>query len=263
MPVRYKATLLLNSAFMIAALCAQQASANETGRDLTGVIGIGVSSAPEFSGSDDDATGAFPIISLTWRDRYFLNDRGLGFYALRNAGPRDVSVSFAIGYDFDERLAEDDIRLTGLRDVEAGALLSAGLDFDLGAAAIEVELNHGISSDGHEGTRAIVGAAFSRTVGDRLRLGAKPFVVWSDGSYADAFYGVSAQESAQSSFAAFDAGSGFERVGIELQASYDLTPRTALFVGVEHSQLLGDAKDSPISFDDSQTEISTGILFRF
>ncbi|WP_299406586.1 MipA/OmpV family protein [uncultured Roseobacter sp.] len=263
MPEHYKTWLLFHSAFMIAALYGQQVFANEAGRDLSGVIGIGVSSGPEFAGSDNDTTDLIPIISLTWRDRYFLNERGLGFYAIRNAGPRDVTVSFAIGYDFDERLAEDDVRLTGLRDVEAGALISAGLEFDLGGAAIEIELNQGISSDGHEGTRAVVGAAFSRQVGDRLQLGVKPFAVWSDGSYADAFYGVSAQDAVTSPFAAYDAGSGFERLGIELQASYELTPRTALFLGVEHSQLLGDAKDSPISFDDSQTEISTGVLFRF
>lgn len=259
----YKTSLQFHSVLMIAVLCGQYAFANDTGRDLSGVIGIGISSAPEFSGSDDEATDFFPIIDLIWRDRYFLNNRGFGFYALRNAGARDVSVSFAIGYDFDERLAEDDDRLTGLRDVEAGALLSAGLEFDVGVAEVEVELNHGISSKGHEGTRATIGAEFSRVAGDRLRLSAKPFLVWSDGSYASAFYGVSAQEAVTSSFAAYEAGSGFERVGIELQASYSLTPRTALFVGIEHFQLLGDAKDSPISFDDSQTEISTGVIFRF
>ncbi|MCV3273084.1 MipA/OmpV family protein [Roseobacter sp. WL0113] len=74
---------------------------------------------------------------------------------------------------------------------------------------------------------------------------------------------MSAQDALTSSFAAYDAGSGFERMGIELQASFELTSRTALFLGVEHSQLLSDAKDSPISFEDSQTEISTGVLFRF
>lgn len=259
----YKTSLQFYSALMIAVLYGQHGFANDTGRNLSGVIGIGISSAPEFFGSDDETTDLFPIIDLTWRDRYFLNDGGVGFYALRNAGARDMSVSFAIGYDFDERLAEDDDRLTGLRDVEAGALLSVGLEFDVGVAEVEVALSHGISSKGHEGTRATIGAAFSRMAGERLRLSAKPFLVWSDGSYANAFYGVSAEEAGTSAFSVYEAGSGFERVGIELQASYSVTPRTALFVGVEHFQLLGDAKDSPISFDDSQTELSTGVIFRF
>lgn len=259
----YKTLLPFPCALMVAVLCGQHAAANERERDLSGAIGFGIGSAPEFPGSDKDTTELFPIIDLTWRDRYFLNDRGLGFYALRNAGTRNLSVSFAIGYDFDERLAEDDARLTGLRDVEAGALLSAGLAFDVGAAEVDLELTHGISSKGHEGTRATISAAFSRMAGDRLRLSARPFLVWSDGSYASAFYGVSAQEAASSAFAAYDAGSGFERVGVELQASYSLTPRTALFAGIEYFQLLGDAKDSPISFDDSLTEISTGVIFRF
>ncbi|WP_299598872.1 MipA/OmpV family protein [uncultured Tateyamaria sp.] len=259
----YKISLPFYSALVLAALYGQQVFADETGRDLSGVIGIGLSSAPEFSGSDEDETSIIPIIDLTWRDRYFLNERGLGFYALRNSGPQNLSLGFSVGYDFNERLAEDDARLTGLRDVEAGAFISAHMEFQVGVAAVELEINHGISSDGHEGTRAIVGAEFGRTLGERLQLSAKPFLVWSDSSYASAFYGVSGQEAAASSFTAYDAGSGFERVGIELQASYSLTSRTGLFVSVEHSQLLGDAKDSPISFDNAQTGISTGVFFRF
>ena len=244
-------------------LCTTGAFAQVRERDFTGIVGVGVSSGPEFSGSDETSTQAFPIIDLVWRDRFFLNQRGLGVFALRNRGSGDLSLGFAIGYDFDERLVEDDERLRGLRDVEAGGLVTAFLEYDAGIADLEFELSQGISSDGHEGTRATFGAEFSAPLGDRLQVSAKPFIVWSDGSYADAFYGVTVAEAASSRFAAFDAGSGFERVGLELTASYSLTERTGVFLGIEHSRLLGDAKDSPISFDDGQTEISTGVFFRF
>ncbi|WP_299778419.1 MipA/OmpV family protein [uncultured Roseobacter sp.] len=262
---RYRETLTLVplTVFSLTLLNAQIAGAQETGRDLTGAIGLGISSGPEFNGSDETSAGVFPIFDLTWRDRYFLNQRGLGVYALRNHGPNDLSVGIAIGYDFNERLVADDARLAGLKDVEAGALLTAFAEYDAGIADLEFEVSHGLSSDGHEGTRATAAAEFGMPVGKRVYLSAKPFVTWADGSYTDAFYGVSAANAATSSFSRFEAGSGFERVGVELRASYDLTVRTGVFLGVEHARLLGDAQDSPISFDDSQTEISTGIIFRF
>ncbi|AUQ99907.1 putative protein MipA [Phaeobacter inhibens] len=239
----------------------QMASAE--GKSLTGVIGLGASYGPEFPGSDESSSSAFPIFNLTWRDRVFLNQRGLGVYALRNYGAGDLSLGFAVGYDFDERLAEDDVRLTGLRDVEAGALFTAFIEYDLGIADLEFDISHGLSDGGHEGTRATLATEFSTAVSPRLSLSAKPFVTWADSSYNQAFYGVSAAEAGASSFARYEAGSGLERAGIQLQASYTLSERTGVFLGVSHAELMGDAKDSPIVFDSGQTQISSGIFFRF
>lgn len=232
-------------------------------KDLTGVIGLGMSYGPEFFGSDDSSASAFPVISLVWQDRYFLDDRGLGFYALRNHGAGELSAGLAIGYDFDERTAADDPRLTGLRDVEAGAMLTAFLEYDLGFADFGLELNRGLESAGHEGTRATMSLEFSRQVNSRLSLSAAPYLVWADSSYSQAFYGVNASEAAVSPLAGFEAGSGFERVGIELEATYALNDRTGIFLGLNHAELMGDAKDSPVAFDTGQTGISTGIYFRF
>lgn len=254
---------LLPLALFFAVTQGQSATAEEPERKLTGMIGFGVSSAPLFSGSDKTSTGVFPIIDLTWSDRYFVNEHGLGFYALRDFGPGDLSLSLAIGYDFDERLAEDDTRLTGLKDVEAGTIVSAMLEYDAGFADLELELNHGLSNDGHKGTRATFAAEFAKPIGKRARVSANPFLTWADGSYNSAFYGVTAREATRSSFQAFDAGAGLQRVGLELQTSYRLTSRSGIFLSVEYSRLIGDAKDSPITFDDTQTSISSGVFYRF
>ncbi|WP_158525016.1 MipA/OmpV family protein [Phaeobacter inhibens] len=42
-----------------------------------------------------------------------------------------------------------------------------------------------------------------------------------------------------------------------------MTINTGVFLGVSHAELMGDAKDSPIVFDSGQTQISSGIFFRF
>ncbi|KIC15241.1 hypothetical protein RA20_18780 [Leisingera sp. ANG-Vp] len=238
-----------------------QAAAQD--KNLTGMVGIGAVFSPDYPGSDNSSATPMPIVDLTWRDRFFLNQRGLGVYALRGQDTGGLSLGFALGYDFDERIAADDTRLTGLNDIEAGAMFTAFAEYELGVADLQFEVSRGLSSGGHEGTRATLGAEFSTMAGPRLQLSARPFMTWADGSYTEAFYGISVSEAAASGFSQYDTGSGLERVGIELQAAYALTDRTGLYLGVSHAQLMGDAKDSPVAFDDTQTSISTGVFFRF
>lgn len=254
---------MISLASLTAAVAAFGAPSLAQNKPLTGVLGIGAAYGPEFSGSDESSASAFPIISLTWKDRYFLNEKGLGVYALRNYGRGEASLGFAIGYDFNERAAADDPRLTGLSDVETGALLTVFAEYGLGIADLEFEVSHGLGSDGHEGTLATLAAAFETQATPRLSLSAKPFVTWADSSYTQAFYSVTAAEAAASSFARYEAGSGIERAGIELRAAYAVTERTGVFLGVTHAELLGDARESPVAFDSGQTVISSGVFFRF
>ena len=65
-----------------------------------------------------------------------------------------------------------------------------------------------------------------------------------------------------SGLAAFDPRSGLAQAGVTLTGSYALTERTTLFTSLDLSSLVGDAKDSSVSFEDTQVIISTGVLFR-
>lgn len=229
----------------------------------TGVVGLGLTHGPDRPGSDQSSATPIPLVQLVWQDRYFLNQHGIGFYALRNRSGGKLSAGLALGYDFDERSTADDPRLAGLQDVEAGALLTGFLDYDLGFADLGLEISRGISSGGHEGTRATVSLEFSQPAGERISLSIKPYLTWADATYSQAFYGVSSDAAARSGFARHDAQSGIERAGIELEVSYRLSDRSGVFLGVSHAELMGDAKDSPITFASEQTEVSTGIFFRF
>lgn len=230
-----------------------------------GYIGIGASSAPTFSGSDETKAGVAVDVDLTWNQRVFLrSDAGVGFYALngeRSGSP--LTLGFGIGYDFDERLAVDDARLTGLTDIESGATFNAFLEYELGLADLEVLASRGLGSSGHEGTTVEFSIGFDLPVSDRTIVSISPFATWADDTYTSAFYGVSAAESLASGYGPYTAGAGLMEAGLEVTAVHFLNDSFGLLGQVEYSNLLGDAQDSPLTFQDDALEVAVGVLYRF
>ncbi len=241
------------------------AATQEGGSKWEGFIGIGVQDEAKYPGSDETETDPGLEIDLTWDNLLFIKtDVGIGGYVInseRSGGP--FNLGFAIGYDDDERLAEDDDRLEGLDDVEAGAALRALVEYELGPADLELVLSRGIGSDGHEGTSLEVSAGFDYALGESTFLTVTPFLIWADSNYTGAFYGVSGREAAASQFNSYSASSGIERVGIEVTLAHFVTERFGFYGQAEYGALQGDAKDSPIVQDDSQVEFGLGVVFNF
>lgn len=237
------------------------AQANE--RLVSGSVGFGVSYGPTFLGSDENESTLFPILDLEIGRYGFLNQRGLGLQNSNVVGDGNLSYGIGLGYDFEERIAADDRRLTGLPDVEAGAAATVFVEYEVGHLAYGLEVQHGLADDGHEGTRAKLYGTYSAQLSGRVRVSATPYLVWADDAWMEAYFSVTADQSATSGLAAYDASSGLAQGGIALTGSYALSERTVLFTSLDIATLTGDAKDSSVSLDDTQASISTGVMFRF
>ncbi|WP_415400803.1 MipA/OmpV family protein [Tateyamaria sp. SN3-11] len=237
-------------------------SAGKT-QDWTGTVGIGVVSGPTFSGSDETETGFGLDIDIEWRNRFFLNERGVGAYVYQPNGADGFRFGLALGYDFSGRSVDDDARLAGLSEVDGSAAFTAFIEYDLGFADLEFELSKALGSSGHEGLTAEAGLEFSTPVGERTLLSVTPYLRWGDDSYTSALYGVSSADSAASSFSQFDAGSGVESYGLSLSVAHQFTETVGVFGAIDYSMLSGDAADSPIVFDDSQTSVTLGVFYSF
>lgn len=230
---------------------------------ISGGIGLGLEYGPSFPGASTSDTSAFPVIDLTFGQYGFFNQRGLGLQnGVELQGGR-LTYGIGVGYDSEERIASDDARLNGLADVEAGANVTLFAEYEIGAMRYGLDLQRSLSSDGHEGTRIKAQASYDWDLSPRAGLTLAPYLVWADDNWTNGFYGVTAQESQASGLTEFHAGSGLSEGGVTLSASYALTPRTILFSSLEVARLIGDAKDSSISFDDTQTRFAAGLMFRF
>lgn len=230
---------------------------------FSGVVGLGASYGPVFPGSDESDTGFIPILDVEIGRYGFVNQYGIGLKNDVDMARGRLSYGAAIGYDFSSRLAEDDVRLVGLPDVESGALATLFLEYDTGPLAYGLEVQRGLSDTGHEGTTAKIYGTYNAQVNERLRLSATPYAMWADDAWMAAFFTVTPAQSMATGLQAFEAGSGIAQAGLSLTGRYALSPRTILFAQLDVSTLAGDAKDSSISFDDTQTSISAGLIFPF
>jgi outer membrane protein len=98
-----------------------------------------------------------------------------------------------------------------------------------------------------------------------LKLG--PFATLASADYMDSYFGVSAQESANTGLRvdAFDPDGCFKSVGVRGTARYEFQPTWFLNAEASYSKLVGDAADSPIvKFgDEDQFTFGLSISKRF
>lgn len=220
------------------------------------VLGAGAIYGPTFEGAEDYETQALPFFSVSYGDRLSVDFGGLS-YDVYNAGP--LSLSTKLGYSFG-RKEDDDPHLAGLGDIEGGASLGFGVDYELGPALLFADLERSFGDD--EGLVGKFGVEYSQPVGQVL-LGAGVSATWADDNHMQSFFGVTGAQSAASGLAQYDAGAGFKRADLELSATYMFAENWMLRGQVSVGELLGDAADSPIVQDTTQSSAAVFVAFKF
>lgn len=243
--------------------------------DWEGHIGLGAFWGPEYLGSSENDTEAFPAFELIWRDRLFVGGDGIGGYVFSNDS---FSVSASVGYD-DGRKESDSVFLTGLGDIDGGATFNLGFEYETGPVSSYLEVtkynkgSEGVSATiGVEGMvplRALMGRgsldfgedASPKDLGPVLTVGLS--ADWGNDDYNGAYYGVTAAQSLASGLGQYSATSGFHAVNFEVGVRAPITDRWSIGGLVAYSQLMGDAKDSTIVRDTSGTSVGIFALYSF
>lgn len=233
------------------------------------VAGLGVGYGPKAVGSSESETGAIPYIDITYRNRIFLGVGGLGVYAYNgDRGTLGLSVSPGIGRD-----EKDDRKLlAGLGDIDAGAAINAFGSIPLGPVELSADISKEL--DGSEGTLATFGVASGLPLGEKTFIGVSVSTSWADEKFQDAFSSVTARQSArraqlrvgQPSLRAlpvYDADAGFYQSDLGLSLTHQFNEKWLISASVSQSFLIGDAKDSPISEEDSSTSAGLILLRAF
>ncbi|MGM0833060.1 MAG: MipA/OmpV family protein [Pseudomonadota bacterium] len=251
---RKRLTPLLGAAFCIVLTTPALADSWE------GSIGAGVTYSPDYLGSDDYDTQAWPVVNLTYGDQLSINVRnGIEWHAIRNG---NWTASPFIGYTFG-RDNEGDI--SQFEKVDGGATLGLRVSYQQGFWRYSVAGSTPVSGD-VEGAKFSANAALRMPISERTLFTLTPSVTYSNEKWTESLFGVSVQDSAQSGVAAYTPDGGYWRMGVNATLSYSLTPEwTATgFVGTTH--LTGSAADSPIVDElgsDWQTLTGVSLSYRF
>ena len=228
-------------------LTGSAASAQDGAAGIAFNLGLGAQSAPGYFGSDTNETGPTGSFAL---DRFT-------FGSIGTSGEDRLGVGFTGSFRYiGPRRAEDYAELTGLTDIDAalemgGGVTYTGRNFDVYAVA---RRGHG----GHEGYVGELGGDLIFYPSEAVTLRVGPRLLAGDDTYAGTYFGVTAAESAASSFAAFDAEGGALSRGIEISADYAFTPDWGLTGTLRYDELLNDAANSPIT--QSSEQVTVGLV---
>ncbi|MBB96524.1 MAG: MltA-interacting MipA family protein [Rhodobacteraceae bacterium] len=240
----------------LAALTTAPARAQDDGnpdRKWGLILGGRVESEPTFEGSDENEIEALPTIILT--------------YGRLQLGPDLIAVNLlttdsyygTIDLSYDGARDADD--LVGFADIDDGLILGAELGYRSGDARVFLLLDRYF--DGAEGTTASLGFEYEWDVSRRFSWSAGASITYADNNYMTGYFGVTPAQSASSGRAIHDASSGFQRVDINLTARYALTQNWFVYGELGLGQLLGDAADSPIVQDKTQSTFAFFFGYRF
>lgn len=235
-----------------AAMAGSAAAQGRPSSEWSFSLGAGAMYAPDYEGSDEYGVMPVPMVELSWRDRIRLSPMGL-FATPFATDPFKLDVG--VRYDFG-RDQDDNDALTGLGDIEGGAVAVVRFGYEIGSLGFGLEVARDLGGD-RDGLVAIVEAEYAMALADgRTRLSMTPHVAWADDNYMDTTFGLTAAQAARSArrYARYDAGAGIKDAGVAVGIVYALSDSISVIGRLDYSRLLGDAADSPLVNSDGSAD---------
>ena len=216
--------------------------------DMKTSVGLGVGMAPDYEGSSDHEAVVLPFAKVTWGNE--------GHYVLLNGNNvrlNLLSEQWQLGPVLQFRKKRDDVdndavdRMKKVDSaVEGGLFLayksgpwSAGADYVLDI------------SDEHDGSLLTMRGAYTcENIMDNLKLTTALSTTYADSDYMKTYFQVDASNVGTSGLRFRDADSGFKDVGISFVGDYSLNQNWTVRGIASYTQLLDDAKDSPVVDDE-------------
>jgi outer membrane protein len=250
----------------------------EPGDDWQFRISAGLLYSPAFVGSDDYQLRGGPDIEVRYKDRFFLSFRdGAGFDLIKTdhfrAGPvvkfQQQRNEDGGGGIFTIAGARTDA-LLGLGDVPSTAEAGGYVQYQAGSFSAKAEVRKGIG--GHHGVIADLGVRYTTRVmglevGERpvvLSVGPRATIV--DDTYNQAYFGVTATQSAASGLRQFNAKGGLLSYGAGAALIVPVSGRLSASLSGGYDRLSGDAAKSPLVAERgsrNQATVGLGLSYRF
>ena len=192
-------------------------------------------------------------------DLQYIFFNGVGYNASTQP---DMAYGVRVTADFGRKERRSDA-LRGLGDVDPRPELGAFFNF---SPTRGVTLNSSVrygSGNERKGLLVDLGAGWSTSLNPHLRFGTTLATTWSNTDYAQAYFGIDAVQAARSGHARFVPGSGFRDVRLGASLIYRVAPAWSLAGSITCSELLGDARRSPIVRDKSALTAVVALGYSF
>jgi outer membrane scaffolding protein for murein synthesis (MipA/OmpV family) len=160
------------------------------------------------------------------------------------------------------RLEKDSPRLRGFGDIEGGLVAGGYARYDVKPFYGRLSLHQHVTGDD---TGLIVRFAVGSEipVTSKVVFKADAFLDYADDTYMNAYFGVTAAQSARSGLRMFDPGAGFKSAGFMIGTDVMVMPLWTLTASAGYSRLLGDSASSPIVETPDRLEARLGLARSF
>lgn len=222
-------------------------------------VGVVAAYVQDFPGASAQQLTPLPYFDIDYKGKYFLHaTSGAGIY-LYNEGNNFISTSltYARGREEDEAGF-----LNGLGDIDNGIAARTAAQVDMTYFVLGGYVTHQVvGSD--TGTEATVYATTRLGAAEGFRIYPTLLTTFVDDERNQAFFGITPEQAANTSFAQYTPEGGHKSYGVQLQGLYDFNKDWRIAGQVNWERLTGDAADSPITQDENQYFYSLGFIRDF
>ncbi|CAM3721865.1 MipA/OmpV family protein [Litorimonas haliclonae] len=231
--------------------------------ESTASIGIAGVSLDSYVGSEETDLLVLPYVNATYKGRFFLNPAlGAGVYAINNDKLRlGAAANVAFGRDgkdtpFGGTSYEEAF------DVSTGGSGKVFARANLPFAALDVVGTVPIGAD-HDGAKLDTLLTTLVKPTDRFTLTPGVRATFSTGDLLDTNYGIDSRQAAASGLAPLSNDDGLSSLGAHIAGYYELNEDYEIVGLVNHTWLMGDIKESPLSPKNTGLTVALGIARKF
>lgn len=225
-----------------------------------GTVGAALIASTEYRGSDQRRTLLVPVLDYQWANGWFAGvTNGVGY-----------NFSSSPQWQYGLRLVLDMGRaesrssaLRGLGDIDTQAEASAFANYvTAGGVFFSSTVRYGSGNDG-KGLVLDLGSGYSTQLAPAWRLGMGVGMTLANAEHMQAYFGVSPVQSGRSGYGVYNAGSGIRDVRASAALTHLFNRRLSATLALSASSLQGDAKDSPLTRQDTTVSGVLGVAYAF
>lgn len=226
-------------------------------------VGIGATFEPRYTGADVYHTLVGPSLDIRYKDlAFFSTGEGLGVNVFQGQNWR---VSIAAVYDLGRRAHDDPPNLAGLGNINSAPEMKVAAeyvvskDFPLVFRAAVTR-----SFGGANGYIADIGAYMPMPASsERFYWFAGPSVSFADSNYMQSWFGVNADQAANSQYRRYDAHAGIVSAGFGVTFIWFITKNWFVTADGALKRMLGSAAESPITQSKTNGVTDVSINYSF
>lgn len=230
-------------------------------------VSLGGKTAPRYLGSKDQTVSLLPNVSVK-RGIFYAN-------ALRGAGVQYLSqdglyTSLGLGYDLgrteenDSFLRDGSDKLKGMGKIKPSATINMmAAKKVLPNLTLIGETDFAIAGQKNRGHDFRIGTESTVFQDDKNEVNAGVNAYLGDKDFTNTYFGVNAQQSANSAHAQHQTKSGVYAYSLKGDWTYKINQRWSVYTLAEITQLSGKAKSSPIVERSTGVTVTSLVNYKF